>query len=107
MSVASLSGQSITIYPQGTRDKYNKLTWGTGVANACRFQKVSQVMLTANRESEPIDGIAIINGNPTVEVGDKAVYSGDNYKVMSKKENIDGRGNVHHVTLKVQKWSTG
>jgi hypothetical protein len=106
MSVSSLSGQTVTIYPQGVRDKFNKITWGSGVVHRCRFQKTSQVITTVQKEREPIDGIAMISGNPSVEIGDKLAYTVDNYKVMTKKENIDAHGNVHHVTLKVQKWST-
>jgi hypothetical protein len=106
MSVSTLSRQTVSIYPQGVRDKFNRISWGSAVVHRCRFQKISQVIATAEKEREPIDGLAMISGNPTVEIGDKLVYGVDNYKVMAKKENIDGIGNVNHVTLKVQKWST-
>jgi len=106
MSVESLSNQSVTIYPQGERDKYNKLAYGTGVTSRCRFTKTSKTIVTPQNEKEPIDGVVTIPGNPAAETGDKLVYAGDNYRIMAKKEAIAGNGAVHHITLQVQKWST-
>lgn len=106
MSVESLSNQTVTIYPQGQRDKYNKLSYGAGVDSRARFTKTSKTIVTPQNEKEPIDGIVTIPGNPAAESGDKLVYGSDNYRIMAKKEAIAGDGSVHHITLQVQKWST-
>jgi hypothetical protein len=106
MSVESLSNQTVTISPQGERDKYNKLAYGSPVTYRARFTKTSKTIVIPQNEKEPIDGIVTIPGNPTATTGDKLVYSGVNYRVMAIKEAIGGNGTVHHVTLQVQKWST-
>lgn len=105
MSINGLLRQSVTIYPQGTRDKFNKLSWGSGVAVSARFQKTSKVITTVQNEREPIDGYVDVLGSVVVEIGDKLVYDAVNYKVMTVKEAIDGSGNVHHKTVLVQRWN--
>lgn len=107
MSVASLSNQTVTIYPAGARDRTNKVTWGTGVDFSCRLTKTSKVIATQEKDREPIDALAIINGEPDVSIGDKAVYGDDTFRIILVKEAIGGNGAVHHVTLMLQRWKTG
>lgn len=85
---------------------HTKETYSTPVESRARFEKKSSVIVTQEREREPIDGIVFVKASVEAEVGDKLVYNGSNYKVMAVEEVVLGNGNIHHKELKVQTWRT-
>ncbi len=50
------------------------------------------------------EGLVFLANDPGIDTADKLVYNSRTYKVFARKENTDGTGNLHHLTLEIQKW---
>lgn len=95
----------MTVYRAGTVDKFNKKTWGTGTDILGRFRRTDDTITTKTNEIEPINGVVIVKADVDVERGDKITYNGSDYRVMTKLSSVDGKGQLHHIELKVQEWN--
>lgn len=106
MSFNALLNQTVTISRRTGSDVHTKETYSAGVDARARFERKASVIVTQEREREPIDGIVFIKPNVDVEVGDRLAYNSTNYKVMAVEDVVLGNGTVHHKELKVQVWRT-
>jgi len=102
MSYASLLNQTGTIANRSTTDRHGKYSYGSATSVRMRFQKTSKVINTVNNDKEPIDGIVFLPPTTTVDKGDKLVFGGVNYKVMTVSPIILGNGQTHHIEVMVQ-----
>lgn len=97
--------QTITIYPSGVQDKFGKVTYGTGVDYACRFQKVTKNIVTAQNELTPVTGMVFLSADATVAIGSKATFGDVDYKILSVEPLIDGRGRTRHYEAYLTDWN--
>lgn len=104
MALQSLTNQTVSIYQVSSYDEYGRAVEGLPTSYSARFQKVQKSRMLPNGDNVTIEGIVYIYGEPSVNLNDKLVYGGNNYKVYSKTGQIDGQGNQHHVKLEVTKW---
>lgn len=108
MSFNSLLRQSITISnPSGTADLHGKDSFSAGQAVRCRFERVYKTVVTAEREREPIHGVAIIGPGFTPQVGAKVQYGSDIYRLLERSDAPGRNGALHHYELMLQLWEFG
>ncbi len=106
MSFAGLLNQTISVKnPTSTRDKHGNLGLGSATSISARFERTNKIIVTKDREREPIHGIAAIGPNDTVEIGAQITYDGDQYRVMTKADAVNRDGSIHHVEVMTQLWS--
>jgi head-tail adaptor len=106
MSLNSLLRQNITIEnPNGTRDKQGRDSFGENTAAKARIQLTHKVIVTAEKEREPIDAIVFVAPSTVIEKSSRVTYAGEKYRVM-KLEPVPGKnGQTHHFELMLQLWS--
>lgn len=105
MSFNGLLNQTVTITAGSARDKFGKLTFGSGTDYKARFEKTSKNIFNKQNELEPIDGVVFVKPDTTVSIGDRLVHNSLTYKVMKIDEVVVGTGTLHHKELMVQEWS--
>lgn len=105
MALSSLLNQTVTIYLAGNRDKQGRPAYSAGTSARARFERRKTTISTPENEKEPIDGVVFLAPGTTVAVGSKLVYDGANYRVITKSDEVDGRGVTRHLELMVQEWN--
>lgn len=106
MSFNSLLRQSISVEnPSGSKDLHGKDSFGSATTVKCRFERVYKTITTAQREREPIHGMAIVPPTATVEQGAKVTFGTDTYRVMARSDAPGKNGSIHHYELMLQLWS--
>lgn len=103
MSYNGLLNQSATLYNGSSVDEYGRDSYAAGTTVKCRFEEVDKSRLLPNGEIKQIDGIVFVQGDATVNIGDKITYSSVNYRVVSKNV-VVARATTHHIELEVQRW---
>lgn len=106
MSLNSLLRQNIAIEnPTGTRDKQGRDVLGASTAAKARVQLTHKVIVTAEKEREPIDAIVFVAPSVVVKKSSRVTYDAEQYRVM-RLEPIPGKnGQTHHYELMLQAWS--
>lgn len=106
MSLNSLLRQTITIETTtGARDKQGRDAFSDPVQAKARVQLTSKVIVTADKEREPIDAIVFLNPATSIKKSSRITYQGEKYRVM-KLEPVPGRnGQTHHFEAMLQLWS--
>jgi hypothetical protein len=105
MSFASLTNQTITHYPRTAYNTYGEQTdSASGVDYKARVELKTMRRLQVNGEVKIIDGKVFILDDPGILIDERVDYNSVKYRVHSVKQNVDGQGNVHHVTLEIKKW---
>jgi len=106
MSLNSLLRQNIAIEnPTGARDKQGRDSFGSSTAAKARVQLTHKVIVTAEKEREPIDAIVFVAPSTVVKKSSRITYDAEQYRVM-KLEPIPGKnGQTHHFELMLQLWS--
>lgn len=105
MSLASLLNQTITISTAGGRDKFGNTVNGSAVSYSARFEKKTKTIVTEQSDRTPIHGSVFVGPGTVVAKGDKVNFESQDYKVMEIAPMVDGRGNVRHTELLVQRWT--
>jgi hypothetical protein len=104
MALSQYLNQTVTHYTRSGYDSYaREVDAGVGTGYSARVQLVTKRILLPNGEIMTIDALCFIAGEPGIEIDDRIDYKGVKYRVHGKKENVDGQGNVHHVTLQLAK----
>lgn len=104
MSVESFFNQTITVAEKTAKDRYGRATFGTGVDNNARIQRVNKTKLLPNGSVLTILATVHCRGDLAINIGDKITYEAIDYKVYSKSEAIDGEGGVNHLKLELIQW---
>lgn len=104
MSFAGLLNQTISVKnPTATRDKSGLPGVGSSTDMAARVQRVNKVIVTAEREREPIDLIVYTAG--AIAKGAQITYDGVKYRAMARSDVVGAEGNLHHYKVMAQLWS--
>lgn len=106
MNVDHLLKQNCTISVAGRLNKFGKVAEGTGVATKCRFQKSHLVVASVQKEKNSIDGIVWVTKDTVIDVDDKIVFEGANYRVFKVEPIVDRNGTTRHLEVMVQNWNT-
>ena len=105
MSLSLLLNQSVDIQAKASANEVGDITFGTAVTYPARFEEADGVIMTAQKEREPIDGRVFVDSDCVVAIGDKLVYGGTDYKIMRVDKLVLGSGSIHHYELVVQECS--
>lgn len=106
MSIDSLLNQIVTHYPESSFDRYGaEVDSVTGTQYKARVQLVTKTRLLPNGQVVQTDVLCDVVGDPSIARGDRLDYLAVKYRVYTKKQAIDGIGNVHHTRFELQKWS--
>lgn len=106
MSLNSLLRQTITIEnPDGTKDKQGRDNFGASTTTRARVQKTTKVVMTADREREPIDAIIFVSPGTTINKSARLVYQAVQYRVIKIEDVVGKNGTTHHFEVMVQLWS--
>lgn len=105
MSIKSFFNQSLVLYPKTGYDRYARMVVGSGTDYNVRFEAKEKTKVLENGEVVTILGIVYADGGLEININDKVTYNGVDYKVFSKKAEVDGAGNIHHLKLELIKWA--
>lgn len=97
--------QTITLYANGNIDRTGKVTWGSGTAYNCRFEKTTKNIVTKQNELTPIHAKVFLDPDTTVGIGYKATFSSKDYKIITLDELVDNRGRTRHYECYLQEWN--
>ena len=103
MAINDYLNQTVTHYARGSYDGYGREVDGATTVYNARVELFTKQLLLPNGETTLIDGRCFINGNPEISIDDRIDYNSVKYRIFGKKENVDGQGAVHHITLTLQK----
>jgi len=106
VSFKSMLKQSIAVEnPSGQKDKQGRDAFGSSTTLAARVQRTNKVIVTAEREREPIDAIIFVNKDATIVKSARITYDSELYRII-KAEDVPGRnGQIHHIEIMAQLWS--
>lgn len=106
MAFEDLLNQTITVEnPSSTRDKHGKEALGSATTVDARVQRVNKVVVTKQREKEPVHLEVGVGPGTTIALGARVTYDSEQFRVMTRSEAIGRGGEVHHLEVLCQLWS--
>jgi len=100
----NLMHQSVIKHVKTGYDAQGRETTGVTSTLVCRFVEQPKSRLLPNQQIQVIDATMYIDGGAEIEINDKVVYEGNNYKVHAVIPNRGRRGTVHHTTCELIKY---
>lgn len=101
MNPNSLFNQTASIRNKSSFDSYGRPVVGAATVVSARVQLQNKTRYLGNGESIVILAVAYVPGDTEVSVKDTFSYSGVDYTVLSRSEQIDGQGNVNHIKIEL------
>lgn len=104
MGLLGLLNQSLSVYSKSSYSADGREVVGSATTVLARFQAKTKNIMSPNGAVITIVAVAYVGPSAVIEVEDKVVYSGSNYKVYSKYPVPDGSGNINHFKLELTRW---
>lgn len=104
--IKGLLNQTIAIQTKTGYDTFGREIHDTASNIRCRFQKSPTQRLLPNGSFITIEAIVYVGADESIDIDDKVVFDGTDYKVYGKYQAVDGLGNTNHYKLELTKWQT-
>jgi len=104
MAITSFYNQTISLSPQSGHDAYGRERFTTEADYNARVQVQSMTKLMPNGQVKQIDAVMYISPEVAIDYDDKVTYDDTDYKVVGINEQVDGKGDVHHLKVQLALW---
>ena len=106
MALGQLLNQTVTVRNlDGDLDKHGRPSLSESSTIRARFERVNKTTVGANRELEPIHGVAFVAPSNAIDLGAKITYDSQEYRVIDRADVVGRNGQIHHYELMLQFWS--